>query len=217
VKIEIKDLGKRFDQWVFQHLNYSFLGEKSYVITGASGSGKSTLLFLLAGLDLPTAGEIWIETTSQKEGFFLHSLKDKQRALFRRYQVGMVFQNHFLLSALNNWENILLPAKIRGVEITPVLKNKALDLAKSLGVADTLKRYPYEVSGGQQQRLSILRAILLSPEFLFCDEPTGALGKDQAEEVMKLLLSLHKSYASTLVCVTHNERVLSLFDYHFPF
>jgi lipoprotein-releasing system ATP-binding protein len=181
---------------------------EQYVIQGASGSGKSTLLYLIGGLDRPTEGRIDVQ------GHSLSDFNDERLALYRNRFVGFVFQFHFLLSTMNCLDNILLPAKIGQVEIAPVAK-LASELANDLGVSHCLSKFPYELSGGEQQRINIIRALSLKPKLLLCDEPTGNLDSHNSQKVISLLTGLAKKYNSTLVVVTHDDNVASHFNTRF--
>jgi len=182
------------------------LGEKGkYVIQGASGSGKSTLLYLLGGLDKPDAGQIWVNNKN------LTNLAESEVAQFRNQTVGFVFQFHFLLSTMNCLQNILLPAKISGSEIEQV-ESQARANAKFLGVTHCLEKMPYEISGGEQQRINILRATSLRPKLLLCDEPTGNLDSQNSDRVVGLLKDLSEHFQSTLILVTHDAKVAANFS-----
>lgn len=178
---------------------------EQYSIQGASGSGKSTLLYLLGGLDRPSEGEIKIE------GRALHTLSDEALAQFRNRWVGFVFQFHFLLPSMNCLSNMLLPSKIGGLETGPV-EVRVRELADVLGVTHCLKKFPFELSGGEQQRINIIRALSLKPRMLLCDEPTGNLDSENSQKVTHLLKDLAKEFGSTLIVVTHDPMVVS----HFP-
>ncbi|MCO4792749.1 MAG: ABC transporter ATP-binding protein [Bacteriovoracaceae bacterium] len=176
-----------------------------YVICGASGSGKSTLLYLLGGLDRPTEGKILVE------GKDLSNYDDESLAKFRNLYVGFVFQFHFLLPSMNCINNILLPAQIGGSTVSD-LKENVEELAEKLGVTHCLKKYPYELSGGEQQRVNIIRALSLRPKLLLCDEPTGNLDSENSLKVTNLLKGLSEEYDSTLVVVTHDDKVAAHFE-----
>ncbi len=178
---------------------------QKYVIQGASGSGKSTLLYLLGGLDRPSEGSIFIENKN------LSDYDDESLALFRNIYVGFVFQFHFLLSSMTCKDNILLPFKING-NSGKGSEQSLYPLAERLGVTHCLSRYPYELSGGEQQRVSILRAVSMRPKLLLCDEPTGSLDSSNTKLVMELLSELSSEFASTLVVVTHDDKVANHFD-----
>jgi lipoprotein-releasing system ATP-binding protein len=178
---------------------------EEYLIRGASGSGKSTLLYLLGGLDRPTEGKVIV---NQKN---LVDLSDEDLALYRNRYVGFVFQFHFLLSSMNCLDNILLPGRLGGVhndEITTRVKQ----LAKILNIEHCLEKFPYELSGGEQQRINIIRALSLKPKLLLCDEPTGNLDSENSQKVIQLLRSLAKEFHATLVVVTHDPQIAQSFS-----
>lgn len=179
-----------------------------YVIQGASGSGKSTLLYLLGGLDRPDQGHIYVEDKK------LDSFNDAELARFRNLWVGLVFQFHFLLPSMSCLNNTLLPAKIGGADMGEVEKRVHL-LAKKLGVEHCLKKSPFELSGGEQQRVNIIRALSLRPKLLLCDEPTGNLDSENSLKVVELLKGLAEEFNSTLVIVTHDEMVVTHFAHRY--
>lgn len=185
-----------------------------YLIRGASGSGKSTLLYLLGGLDLPSEGEISIH---QKK---LSLLNDEELAQYRNRYVGFVFQFHFLLPSMTAINNILLPARIGGgggerkINVNEVA-NRAKNLAKWLDVTHCLEKYPYELSGGEQQRINIIRALSLKPKLLLCDEPTGNLDSENSRRVIELLRSLAREFQATLIVVTHDSQIAQSFSQQF--
>lgn len=181
---------------------------EKYVIQGSSGSGKSTLLYLLGGLDRPTEGSIYIEDKD------LSGYDDESLALFRNIYVGFVFQFHFLLPSMTCMDNILLPSKIHG-EKHPDLIKTIHELAERLGISHCLKKYPFELSGGEQQRINILRALSMRPKLLLCDEPTGNLDSVNTNLVIELLMELSREFGSTLVLVTHNDKVAARFTQGF--
>ena len=173
-------------------------------IRGASGSGKSTLLYLLGGLERPNQGDVLINGQS------LIGLDDEALAAYRNNSVGFIFQFHFLLPSLNALGNILLPARIAG-KLTPSIEGRALELAQVLGVGDKMKAWPHELSGGEQQRVNIVRALSLNPPLLLCDEPTGNLDSKNSEKVTQLLKDLALNMGTTLLVVTHDDKVASAF------
>lgn len=178
---------------------------EEYLIRGASGSGKSTLLYLLGGLDRPTEGKVIV---NQKN---LVDLTDEDLALYRNRYVGFVFQFHFLLSSMNCLDNILLPGRLGGVYSEEVLA-RSKQLAKILSVEHCLEKYPFELSGGEQQRINIIRALSLKPKLLLCDEPTGNLDSENSQKVIQLLRSLAKEFHATLVVVTHDPQIAQSFS-----
>jgi ABC-type lipoprotein export system ATPase subunit len=185
-------------------VSVNFNSGEEYVIKGASGSGKSTLLYLLGGLDRPTEGEVIVN------GFNLNNLNDEELAEYRNKFVGFVFQFHFLLPSMNALDNIYLPARLSG-ELTDEVKKRVMDLAHKLSVNNLLNKMPYELSGGEQQRINIIRALSLRPKLLLCDEPTGNLDSQNSLLVIELLRTLSKEYGSTLIVVTHDSLLASTF------
>ncbi|MBY0413340.1 MAG: ABC transporter ATP-binding protein [Bdellovibrionales bacterium] len=178
---------------------------EEYLIRGASGSGKSTLLYMLGGLERPSEGKVIV---NQKN---LSELSDEELALYRNRYVGFVFQFHFLLSSMNCLDNILLPARLGGVFSDEVV-SRARSLAKLLSVEHCLEKYPYELSGGEQQRVNIIRALSLKPKLLLCDEPTGNLDSENSQKVIQLLRTLAREFHSTLVVVTHDPQIAQSFS-----
>lgn len=199
-----KDFGK---VRALNDLNIDFEPGKHYVIQGASGSGKSTLLYLLGGLDRPSSGSITVG------GSDLSLLDDEALAQYRNRFVGFVFQFHFLLPTMTCLDNILLPARIGGIDNSK-LKSQMTELAQHLEVANCLSKYPFELSGGEQQRINIIRALSLRPKLLLCDEPTGNLDSHNGQRVTTLLKTLATEFGATLVIVTHDEKVASQFGHH---
>ncbi len=204
--IEISDVKKSFSKvFALNGVSTSLEAGEQYAIQGSSGSGKSTLLYLLGGLDRPTEGSILID------GKNLATYNDEELASYRNRNVGFVFQFHFLLPSMNCIDNIFLPAKIGGVS-QDKLKGEVEDLAERLKISHCLKKYPYELSGGEQQRVNIIRALSLKPKILLCDEPTGNLDSENSLNVAQILKSLAKDFNSTLVVVTHDTAVANEFD-----
>ena len=180
--------------------NVSFSVEKGefVAIVGASGSGKSTLLHLLGGVDRPTSGKVYID------GQDIYSLDDDNLAIFRRRQVGLIYQFYNLIPILNVEENITLPCNLDGKEVD---KNKLDELLKTLKLENRRKHLPNELSGGQQQRVSIGRAIINSPAIMLADEPTGNLDSKASEEIISLLRLSNKKYNQTVIIITHDEKI----------
>lgn len=181
---------------------------EEYLIRGASGSGKSTLLYLLGGLDRPNEGQVIV---NQKN---LVELSDEELAIYRNRYIGFVFQFHFLLGSMNCLDNLLLPARLAGLPKNEMaeVKERVLALADTLGVNHCLKKFPFELSGGEQQRINIIRALSLRPKLLLCDEPTGNLDSENSQKVIQLLRSLSKEFKSTLVVVTHDPQIAQNFS-----
>lgn len=204
--IQVQNLKKNFGKvFALNGVSVNLEAGEQYAIQGSSGSGKSTLLYLLGGLDRPSEGTIEID------GRDLSKLNDEQMAKFRNSEVGFVFQFHFLLPSMNCLDNILLPAKIGGVSQTN-LKNEVENLAERLKVSHCLKKYPFELSGGEQQRVNIIRALSLKPKILLCDEPTGNLDSENSMNVAQILKALALDFGSTLLVVTHDNIVAKEFD-----
>lgn len=189
---------------VLRGINLQIQDKESVAIRGASGSGKSTLLYLLGGLDQPTSGKVSIDNKN------LTSMSEEELATFRNSHVGFVFQFHFLLPSMTCRDNILLPARIGGKDTAKVEKDTE-ELAKILGVTHCLTKFPYEISGGEQQRINIIRALSLRPKILLCDEPTGNLDSKNSEKVTTLLKNLAADFGATLLVVTHDDKVASYF------
>jgi lipoprotein-releasing system ATP-binding protein len=182
------------------------IGEsKNLAIVGSSGSGKSTLLYILGGLEKSDEGEVLVDNIN------IANLNDEQLADFRNQSIGFVFQFHFLLPSMNCLDNILLPAKIGGHSLKKV-KTRILEFARVLKVEHCLKKYPFEISGGEQQRVNIIRAISLSPKLLLCDEPTGNLDSENTQIVLELLRKVAHEIGSILVVVTHDVAIADSFE-----
>lgn len=203
--IRLEQVEKSFGKTnVLRGLNLVIEGKELVAIRGASGSGKSTLLYLLGGLDHPTSGKVFIDNKN------LTSLNDDELAHFRNSNVGFVFQFHFLLPSMTCRDNIFLPARIGGKNMKQVEKDVE-EMAKNLGVTHCLSKFPYEISGGEQQRINIIRALSLRPKILLCDEPTGNLDSKNSEKVATLLKNLAADFGATLLVVTHDDKVASFF------
>ena len=172
-------------------------------IVGKSGSGKSTLLHMMGGLDNPTEGKVYI---NDKDIF---SLKEEELAIFRRRNIGFIFQNFNLIPSLNVWENITLPVGLDGKEIN---KPYVTDIINSLGLESKVDALPNTLSGGQQQRVAIARALVARPAIILADEPTGNLDSKTSDEVMSLLKTMIKKYNQTLVMITHDETIAQMAD-----
>lgn len=167
-------------------------------ISGRSGSGKSTLLSLLAGLESPTGGEV------QLLGQHLEEMNEQERGRFRRAHIGFIFQAYNLLPQFNAWENVAVPLEIRGIPLQE-RKEKAMEALEMVGLTDHAEHRPTEMSGGQQQRISIARAIITRPDIVFADEPTGNLDTRTGTEIMNLLTDLFRRWGTTFLVVSHDE------------
>ena len=201
--LKIENLNKIYgkgDNQVKAVDNVSFSVEKGefVAIIGASGSGKSTLLHLIGGVDRPTSGKVFIE------GKDIYSLNDDNLAIFRRRQIGLIYQFYNLTPVLNVAENITLPTKLDGRDVD----EKRLDeLLKTLGLEKRKYNLPNQLSGGQQQRVSIGRAIINEPALMLADEPTGNLDSKASEEIISLLKLSNKKYNQTVIVITHDEKI----------
>ncbi|MFC4662609.1 MULTISPECIES: ABC transporter ATP-binding protein [Oceanobacillus] len=180
--------------------NVSFSVEQGefVAIIGPSGSGKSTLLHLLGGVDRPTDGKVFIENTD------IYELNETQLAVFRRRQIGLIYQFYNLLPILTVEENITLPMLLDSHQVE---KKHFKELIEILGLKDRLDYLPNQLSGGQQQRVSIGRALISNPSIILADEPTGNLDSKNSKEIIDLLKLFNKSYHQTLVVITHDERI----------
>lgn len=188
---------------ILQGINLDIkLGER-VAIVGASGSGKSTLLGIMAGLDSPSAGQVTLL------GHELGALSEDQRAAIRAQGVSFVFQNFQLLPGLSALENVMLPLEIRAQKQA---KEQATQLLTQVGLAQRLNHYPNQLSGGEQQRVAIARAFAGSPKILFADEPTGNLDSQTGAQIENLLFQLNQEMDTTLVLVTHDERLAQRCD-----
>lgn len=167
-------------------------------ITGSSGSGKSTLLHIIGGVDVPTSGHVYLD------GQDVYAQNNEKLAIFRRRQVGLIYQFHNLIPTLNVVENITLPVLM---DKRPVNEERLSDLLHMLGLWDRKNHLPNQLSGGQQQRVSIGRALMNAPAVMLADEPTGSLDSRNGHEIIKLLKESNKKYGQTLILVTHDENI----------
>lgn len=171
-------------------------------IMGPSGSGKTTLLNIIATIDEPTTGEVFID------GKTPHRLKKEELAKFRRRELGFVFQDYNLLHTLTVEENIVLPLTLDGSKVTE-MKQKAQAIADKLGITEILKKRTYEISGGQAQRTAVARAMIHAPKLLLADEPTGNLDSKSSKDVMEMLESINRKERTTMMLVTHDPLAAS--------
>jgi len=174
-------------------------------IVGSSGAGKSTLLHILGSLDKANSGEIWINNER------IDTLKEKELAKFRNKHIGFVFQFHHLLPEFTALENVCIPGWIAGTPKNE-LEARALELLKILGLEDRASHKPSELSGGEQQRVAVARALINNPDIVFADEPTGNLDSKHAQELHELFLHLQKTIGQTFLIVTHNETLAKMSD-----
>ncbi|NWG28452.1 MAG: ABC transporter ATP-binding protein [Ignavibacteriaceae bacterium] len=180
--------------------------EKITIIVGASGAGKSTLLHLLGGLDRPDSGEVFYDDNN------IFKLSEDKLARFRNKNVGFVFQFHHLLPEFTAFENVMIPQLINGISFNQA-KIKSESLLKTVGLTERLEHKPAELSGGEQQRVAVARALANEPKIIFADEPTGNLDSVNSDEIHKLILELRKTLGVTFVIVTHNQNLMNLADH----
>ena len=185
--------------------NVSFSVEKGefVAIVGASGSGKSTLLHIIGGVDRPTSGKVFVD------GNNIFELNDDKLAIFRRRQVGLIYQFYNLIPILNIEENITLPILLDNREVD---KNRLKELLELLGIEDRKNHLPNELSGGEQQRTSIGRALITNPTIILADEPTGNLDSKSSDEIVKLLKKSNKEFNQTIIMITHNMEIAKVAD-----
>lgn len=183
---------------ILHDINLTIGAGESVAIVGSSGAGKSTLMTLLAGLDTPTQGEVYLL------GQGLSSLDDEARAAIRSQSIGFVFQSFLLIPSLSALDNVTLPCLLKG---EPENRARAEALLTSVGLAHRLHHSPNQLSGGEQQRVALARAFMVEPQVLFADEPTGNLDQETASKVIDLLFELNQQHGTTLVLVTHDPKL----------
>ena len=183
---------------ILDDVSFTVQAGETVAIIGASGSGKSTLLGLLAGLDLPSSGDV------QVDGQSLFARDEEQRARWRAEEVGFVFQSFQLLPAMSALENVMLPLELAA---HPRARQTAEALLARVGLAERAGHYPRTLSGGEQQRVALARAFAVSPRLLFADEPTGSLDHATGERVIDLLFEMNRDFGATLILVTHDPRL----------
>lgn len=206
--LEVETLGKQVTSpegilTILEDVSFTVARGETVAIVGASGSGKSTLLGLLAGLDTPTMGRVKVAGTD------LNALDEDGRAALRAQRVGFVFQSFHLLPALTALENVMLPLEL-GAADDP--RRRAMEVLTEVGLAERVEHYPNQLSGGEQQRVAIARAFATTPEILFADEPTGSLDTRTGTTIIDLLFQLNADRGTTLVLVTHDDRVAERCD-----
>lgn len=185
---------------VLNNINFSVEEGSTFSIVGPSGSGKTTLLGLCAGLDRSTSGLV------ELNGVRLDNLGEDERAQVRNQYVGFIFQNFQLLPTLTALENVMVPLELRGEKNT---RARSMDLLEKVGLANRSHHYPTQLSGGEQQRISLARAFSNQPKILFADEPTGNLDAETSEKMVKLLFDLNRESGTTLILVTHDMELAS--------
>jgi len=185
---------------ILDQVDLSVAGGESIAIVGESGAGKSTLLGLLAGLDVPSHGKVWIGATE------ITTLDEDGRAALRAGQVGFVFQSFHLIASLTAQENVMLPLELNGMSHAAETAREAL---RTVGLEPRRRHYPHQLSGGEKQRVAIARAFVGNPAVLFADEPTGNLDQQTGEKIVDLLFRLNRESGTTLVLVTHDIALAS--------
>lgn len=203
--LNIRNLSKTYQSagrtlTVLNNINFSVDAGSTMAILGPSGSGKTTLLGLCAGLDRSSTGSVELNAIR------IDQLNEDERARVRNRYVGFIFQNFQLLPTLTAIENVMVPLELRGEKN---IRSRSLDLLAKVGLSDRIHHYPSQLSGGEQQRVSLARAFSNSPEILFADEPTGNLDSETSEKVIQLLFDLNREAGTTLVIVTHNLELAS--------
>ena len=183
---------------VLEDINLRIMAQEQVAITGRSGSGKSTLLGLLAALDQPSSGEVWLC------GAAIHALNEEQRAKLRLENIGFVFQSFQLLPHLSALDNVLLPMRLQQQYHYKQAKAQAIEMLHRVGLVRQIQQTPKVLSGGEQQRVAIARALVCQPKVVFADEPTGNLDGETAREIEQLLFQMNRELGTTLLLVTHD-------------
>lgn len=206
--LSLRDIQKVYktdsgDVTALNGVSYDFEEGLFYAIIGRSGSGKSTLLHILGGLDRPTGGSVFVDKKD------IYAMNDEQMAVFRRRHMGFVFQQFNLLNEYNVRKNICMPMILDGRKPDPQFFD---DVVNALGLKEKLRKYPSELSGGEQQRVAIARSILARPYLIIADEPTGNLDKKTGDEVLRLLTDCASKFGQTLIMVTHDPEIAAQAD-----
>jgi len=192
VKVEHKQLT------ILQPIDLEVKAAETLAIVGSSGSGKTTLLSLLAGLDVPSSGQVYLKNQP------LHQFNEEQRSEIRAKHVGFIFQQFLLINSLTALENVMLPAELANKSDA---KSLALKLLADVGLSERSDHFPSQLSGGEQQRVAIARAFIAKPDVLFADEPTGNLDSKTGEHIADLLFNLNEQFGTTLILVTHDQKL----------
>lgn len=203
--IQLKDVTKTYitgevETKALKNVELTINEGEFVVLLGPSGSGKSTMLNVCSGLDIPTSGTIDID------GDIISSMTAKELTKFRRDNLGFIFQQYNLLESLTVRENVAVGSE---VSKDPFLVE---DIIEEVGLTPNITKYPYQLSGGEQQRVSIARAVVKKPKIMFCDEPTGALDEENAKEILSVLQELNKTFNTTVVLITHNPSISEIAD-----
>ncbi|HBG06484.1 MAG: ABC transporter ATP-binding protein [Geobacteraceae bacterium GWC2_58_44] len=208
--VELKGICKSFregerERTVFRDASLVIAPGEWVFLLGRSGSGKSTLLNLLSGIDLPDRGEVVVDAKP------LNRLSERERTLFRRNSIGFVFQFYNLIPTLSVAENVLLPLELNG-KLTPALRDRARELLDQVGLGERAESFPDRLSGGEQQRVAVARALVHRPKLVLADEPTGNLDAETGRQVLDLFQRLVRQTGTTMVLVTHSSEVARLAD-----
>ena len=201
--VRVENLSKQYGSGetaveALNNISFSVKKGEFVAIVGPSGSGKSTLLHMLGGVDKPTSGKVIIDNTD------IYSLNETQLAIFRRRQIGLIYQFYNLIPVLSVEENITLPLLLDGHNVDEKQFNNIVDI---LGLENRLDHLPNQLSGGQQQRVSIGRALISNPAIMLADEPTGNLDSKNSKEIIELLKMFNKTFSQTLIVITHDEQI----------
>lgn len=204
--IKVKDIHKSFgDLEVLKGVNLEVQDGEIVAIVGKSGAGKTTLLQIIGTLDRPTKGQVVINGTD------VFGMKDKALAAFRNQHIGFIFQFHQLLPEFTAFENVCIPAMIAG-EKESAYKSRAEKLLTDLGLGERMQHKPNQLSGGEKQRVAAARALMMTPDIILADEPTGSLDTQNKKELSDLLLQLRKEYGQTILLVTHDNELAQIAD-----
>jgi lipoprotein-releasing system ATP-binding protein len=206
--LEVRNLSKEYPMpgqplRVLTEVDFCMESGDSVSVVGPSGSGKSTLLYILGALEPPTSGTVSLEGLNPFE------MDEKVLAEFRNQKIGFVFQDHHLLPQCTVVENVLVPTLV--ARENDLFYKRAIDLLEHVGLSSRIHHHPYELSGGEKQRVAVARALIMQPQLVLCDEPTGNLDHNSAEAVTSLLLDLHQKQQTILIVVTHNPEVAAKF------
>ncbi len=208
--VELQNLTKSYTEGkhsrtILENINVSFEAGEFVLLLGQSGSGKSTLLNLISGIDSPDSGEVLVNNIA------INRLGERQRTLFRRQHIGFIFQFFNLIPTLTVFENITLPLQLNG-GVNKAREQEIRNLVERVGLSHRQEAFPDRLSGGEQQRVAILRAITHNPTLLLADEPTGNLDEETGHNIMELLLELTRQVNKTLIMATHNPEIVPLAD-----
>ncbi len=204
--LQLKELSKTYHSanhiiTVLKRVSLQIQNGERCALIGPSGSGKTTLLALAAGLDTPSEGSVILD------GQHINQLSEDQRAALRNRSVGFIFQNFQLIPSLTALENVMLPAELLAAQSLVHIEQHATQLLIDVGLRERVSHYPVQLSGGEQQRVGIARALINEPKIIFADEPTGNLDGESASHVLDLLIRINDERATSILCVTHDQRV----------